>query len=98
MASYIGLLMFTGQGVETIADSPKRAAQYKKIAKKLNIKVKDVYWTMGDYDGVMIFEAPDDETATAGMLSLGLEGNVTTKTLRAFNATEMGPIIKKAAG
>jgi len=98
MATYVGLLMFTGQGMENIQDSPKRADQYKKIAKKMNIKVKDIYWTMGDYDGVIVFEAPDDETATSGMLSLGLEGNVTTKTLRAFTANEMKPIIDKAVG
>jgi uncharacterized protein with GYD domain len=50
---------------------------------------------MGAYDGLILFDAPDDETATAAMLSLGSRDNVTTQTLRAFNATEVGKILAK---
>ena len=55
---------------------------------------------MGSYDFVSILEAPDDETATAGLLVIGAAGNARTVTLRAFDATEMEKIIAtaKAAG
>src|SRR5262249_40887453 len=36
--------------------------------------VTNVFWTLGAYDGLLIFEAPDDETATALMLHLGKAG------------------------
>jgi uncharacterized protein with GYD domain len=64
-------------------------------AKKLGIEIKEQYWCMGAYDGVLIFDAPDDEAATAGMLVLTSSDNVTTQTMRAFTATEIGKILIK---
>ena len=46
----------------------------------MGVKVTDIYWTLGDHDGVLIFEAPDDETATTLLLHLGAVGNVHTTT------------------
>jgi uncharacterized protein with GYD domain len=45
---------------------------------------------------VGIVEAPDDETATAALLSVAGQGNIRTTTLRAFNASEMRSVIEKA--
>jgi uncharacterized protein with GYD domain len=52
---------------------------------------------MGAHDGLIIFDAPDDETATAAMLSLSSRENVTTETLRSFTATEMSKILGKVS-
>jgi len=52
---------------------------------------------MGAYDLVGMFEAPDDESATAYALALSSLGNVRTTTLRAYDAAEMREIINKAA-
>jgi uncharacterized protein with GYD domain len=57
--------------------------------------VKDVYWTLGQYDAVAIIEAADDMTATAVALSLSKLGNVRTQTLPAFSAADMKTIIGK---
>ena len=70
----------------------------KAAAKKLGAKVKDIYWTLGDHDGVLIFEAPDDESATSVLLHLGSMGNVHTTTVRAFTAAEMDKILAKVHG
>jgi uncharacterized protein with GYD domain len=43
----------------------------------------------------VVFDAPDEETATALMLYLGSFGNVHTQTARAYNAEEMEPILGK---
>ena len=40
----------------------------------MGVKVTDIYWTLGDHDGVLIFEAPDDETATTLLLHLAALG------------------------
>jgi uncharacterized protein with GYD domain len=48
---------------------------------------------MGVWDGVILFDAPSDESATAGMLSLNSQDNVTTQTLRCFTAAEMSKIL-----
>jgi uncharacterized protein with GYD domain len=86
-------IRFTQQGLESIKDSPKRAAAFQSAAKKMGVKVTDIYWTLGEYDGILTFDAPDDETATAAMLHLGSQGNVHTTTARAFNASEMDKVI-----
>jgi len=95
MATFITTIKFTQQGVKGIDSSSARAAAFKATAKKLGAKVTDIYWTLGEFDGVLIFEAPDDETATAAILDLASHGNVHTTTMRAFNSTEMSKIIAK---
>jgi uncharacterized protein with GYD domain len=98
MATYISTIRFTEQGVQAIGDTTKRAAAFKSAAKKMGVKVADVYWTLGSFDGVLIFDAPDEATATAAMLHLGSQGNVKTATARAFTASEMEKIVAKLSG
>ena len=95
MATYVLLLNFTDQGIRNVKDTTKRAEAFKRIADKAGVKVKEVYWTLGQYDGLLIFEAPEEATATALGLSLGTLGNVRTQTLRAFSAEEIGRILAK---
>ena len=95
MATFITNITFTQQGAENIKDTTKRATTFKTDAKKLGVKVKAIYWTMGDHDGVLILEAPDEETVTAALLRLGAKGDVTTTTCRAFTSAEMEEIVGK---
>ena len=93
MATFVATLRFTEQGTREVANTTKRAAALKGAAKKLGVKVNTVLWTLGAFDGLMVFEAADDETATALMLQLGALGNVHTTTTRAFTALEMDKIL-----
>jgi uncharacterized protein with GYD domain len=95
MASYIVFGNFTEQGINHAKDSPKRKEALKEMAKKLGVTVKDVYWTLGQYDIVLTLEAPDDMAAAALGLSLGKMGNVRTQTLRAFDAAEVSKLLDK---
>src|SRR5580692_212496 len=95
MATFITTVKLTQQGMTDIQDTGKRAASVKDAAKKMGCKVTNVFWTMGAFDGLLIFEAPNDETATALMLHLGAQGNVHTETARAFTAAEMEKILAK---
>ena len=95
MATFISTIKFTEQGVQNIKDTGKRANAFKAVAKKMGVKVKSIYWTLGAFDGALVFDAPDDETATALMLNLGAQGNVQTQTARAFDAKEMDEILSK---
>jgi uncharacterized protein with GYD domain len=98
MATFITTIKFTDKGMMAIGETTKRAAAVKASAKKLGAKVTGVYWTLGNYDGVLIFEAPDDETATTLLLRLGAMGNFHTTTVRAFTASEMDKILAKLGG
>ena len=93
MATFISTIKFTEQGIQNIQQSPKRAAAFKSAAKKMGVKVIDIYWTLGSFDGVLIFDAPNDETATAAMLHLSSQGNVHTATARAFDSNEIEKVI-----
>jgi uncharacterized protein with GYD domain len=95
MAAFISTVKFTQQGIKAIGETTKRAAAVKATGKKLGVKVTDIYWTLGDHDGVLIFDAPDDATATSFLLQVGAAGNVHTTTFRAFTAAEMDKIIAK---
>ena len=95
MATFITLVNFTDQGIKNIKESPKRAKAFQDLAKKSGCTVKELYWTQGQYDLIAIVEAPDEQTMSALILSVAGVGNVRGQTLRAFNATEFGVIIKK---
>jgi len=96
MATYIGLVSWTDQGIKNYKDTVDRANAGADAAAAMGGKLVDIYWTVGNYDLVAIMEFPDDETATAWLLRLGAVGNVRTSTLRAFNRDEMAGIIAKA--
>lgn len=84
MTTYVLLLKWTDQGIRNVKDSPKRLDASKKALIEMGGQMKSVYMTMGDYDLVAIYEAPDDAVAARFSLMLGSLGNVRTKTLKAF--------------
>ena len=95
MPSYVSLIQFKDQGIRNIKDTVKRGDAAVAEAKKMGVKIVEEYWTMGAYDGVVIMEAPDDETMSAFILKVGSLGNVKGQTLRAFRRNEMETILAK---
>jgi uncharacterized protein with GYD domain len=95
MARYISLFSFADQGIRNIKDTVKRGDAAMAEAEKMDIKIIEEFWTMGAYDGVVLFDAPDDETTTAFSLKVSSLGNVKTHTMRAFAREEMEKILAK---
>jgi uncharacterized protein with GYD domain len=93
MARFIVLFNFTDQGIRNVKDTRKRADAARKAIQKAGASIKEIYWTLGAHDGVLILDAPDDETATAVLLSIGKLGNVRSQTLRAFGQEEIASIL-----
>lgn len=94
MPTYISLLNWTPKGIESIRESPSRVDAGRELFRKLGGDLKAFYLTMGRYDMVSIFEAPDDATLARGGLTLASRGNVRTETLRAFTEEEYRRIIQ----
>ncbi len=93
---YVILAKFTDQGARNAKDTLKRAKAFREMAKdKFGVTVRELLWTLGPYDLVVIADAPDEKSSTALSLAVGALGNVRTQTLRAFNADEMNDIIAK---
>ena len=94
MPTYVGLVKLTDQGIRNVKDTTKRAKSFREMAEKAGVKVKEILWTLGRYDLVLVVDAPNDETMTRLALGLGMLGNAKTETLKAFSAQEMDQILK----
>jgi uncharacterized protein with GYD domain len=95
MITYVGLLSFTEKGIQGIKDTTKRAAAAKEVAKKFGVNIREMLWTMGDCDMVCVLEAEDESSLAAFNLATAMQGNVRSRSLRAYTASEMDKILHK---
>ena len=95
MPTYVVLASFTDQGIRTVKNSPQRAAQTAEMAKAYVCEMKQIYWTLGQYDIVTVIEAADEAGLMAFGLALGSAGNIRTQTLRALNKDEFTAVLGK---
>ena len=84
MPTYVMLANWTDQGARQVKESPKRVEAAKKALTEMGGEFRSLYMTMGDYDLIVIYEAPDDAVAARFTLLLGEMGSVRTRTLKAF--------------
>lgn len=84
MPAYIMLASWTDQGMRAIEDSPRRIDTARKTLEEMGGHIMSVYMTMGEYDLVLTYDAPDDAVAARFTLVLGKLGNVRTKSMKAF--------------
>ncbi|MGH2442377.1 MAG: GYD domain-containing protein, partial [Chloroflexota bacterium] len=69
LTTYISLLNWTAQGISDVRDSVDRVHQGESLFKPFGARITHAYWTQGEYDLVVISEAPDDESMAAAMLA-----------------------------
>jgi uncharacterized protein with GYD domain len=93
METYITLLKFTQSGIESIQKSAARLHEIKQVFKANKAEVKDFYLTLGEYDAVVVSEAPDAQTIAKLALIIGSQGKISTVTLRSFPENEFRSII-----
>jgi uncharacterized protein with GYD domain len=95
MVTYISLFKFTDQGIRNVKGTVDRTEQNRAAIEKAGGRLTAIYWTQGQYDLLAISEWPDEESAMAFLLRLGMAGNVRTETLRAFDEATMKRIVTK---
>ena len=93
MPTYISLVNFTQKGAETIKDGPKRLDTAKQRFKDAGAEMKAFYLVLGQYDAVVIYDAPNDEVVAKLALTTGMMGSVRTQTFRAFNEGDYRKIV-----
>ncbi len=93
MSTYFILANWTEQGIKDIKASPKRLRAAKRLAKDCGVKFRSYHMTLGQYDGIAIVEAPNDEAVAKFVLTLGSAGNIRTTTLKGFTEQEYREII-----
>ena len=84
MTTYVILIKWTDQGMRQVRDSPKRLDFAKKALREMGGEFRSFFMTMGEYDLIAVYEAPDDAVSARFNLLLGMQGNVRTTTLTAF--------------
>lgn len=95
MAHYVTLINFTEQGARNIKETIKRTEAAKKAGAATGVTFKEVLWTQGQYDIVVISESNDEIAANALILNAVKAGNIRTQVMRAFTAAEMQKILDK---
>lgn len=95
MPTYVTLVKFTGQGIKAIKNSQQAQKEAIQNAEKAGVKMKGLYFLMGEYDLVVITESPNDEVAVAGSIVASSDGSIKTTTMRAFTNEEFFGIIDK---
>ena len=94
MPAYVSLFNWTEQGIKNAKLTTDRAKAARAMWEKAGARWIGIWWTQGQYDGVIIHEAPDDGTATRLLISLAQAGNIRTITLPAFSEEEMAGFLK----
>lgn len=95
MIRYLTLIDFTDQGLRNVGDTLQRADSFAQSVQAAGGKLVSQYWAVGDVDGCVIFEAPDEATGAALLVKLAKAGNVRTRTMRVFDTQEFQQVLKK---
>ncbi len=96
MPHYITLMRWTSQGYAGLPGWRERVEEGERIIANAGGSLVGVYVTLGRYDVVEIFEAPDDDVAIEILMKLNrYGGGEHTETLRAFTREEAEDIIRR---
>lgn len=93
MVRYLSLITFTNKGITDVSKSLGRADEFRSAVEFKGGKVINQYWAMGEVDGCVIFECPDDKIAASLLLLLNKQDNIKTKTMRVFDTAEFESIV-----
>jgi uncharacterized protein with GYD domain len=96
MATFVILYKYTEQGIKTIKDGPKRLEAAKKAMTQAGLILKEALWLQGEYDFMAIVEG-DEMAGTAFNINILKQGNLHSRTMRAFTAAEMTKILEHVA-
>jgi uncharacterized protein with GYD domain len=94
MAINVSLVSYTEQGIRNVKDSPQRARAFRELCKQQGVQVREMLWTHGPYDMVVITEGPE-EALSAVNVSVAKLGNVRTQSLRAMDLEGWQRVLEK---
>ena len=87
LANFIVLGSWTEEGIKNIVEAPNRMKTTHSMVEKSGGKMQ-LFYTMGEYDWVMVVDVPKDDDMASILLCLGSMGNVRTRTLKAWTEAE----------
>jgi uncharacterized protein with GYD domain len=90
MPIYVTQGRYTSEAIQGMVQNPEdRSAALSKLAEKAGGKMLSYYVTFGEYDFVVIYEAPDSRAAAAIVLTAAAGGSVAhLRTVEAMTAAQ----------
>ena len=85
---------WTEQGRKTLKDLKKRFQDTQNLIEKQNGSMT-AYFTMGEYDFVMIVDMPNDDGVVKALMKMYTRGNATTTTLKVLTDSEFMKMISE---
>ena len=95
MIRYLALINFTDQGIRNVSDSIQRASSFGQSVQAAGGTLLSQFWSVGEVDGCVLFEVPDEETGARLLLALAKDGNVRTRTMRLYDTQEFQQVLAK---
>ncbi len=95
MPTFIITINWTDQGIHNVKDLPKRAAAARELGKKMGVDLKQLFLTSGDSDLLAIVDAASGDNIAKFAMVLGAQGNVRTRTARAWSEAEYVKLVSE---
>jgi uncharacterized protein with GYD domain len=100
MLTFIVTLNWTDQGIRSVKEAPKRIQAARERAKKFGwcrpgVEIKQVFLTSGESDLLVIMETANGDKIAKFTLMSGADGNVRSRTVRAWPEAEMVKLISE---
>jgi uncharacterized protein with GYD domain len=98
MPLYMTQFAYTTDGWATLAHNPEdRSVGVRELLETHGGRLISWYLSFGEYDGVFIYEAPDEATAGALVLAAARQGHLSvTKTTPLFDSEQSVEILRRA--
>ena len=98
MALYMTQFAYTTEAWKALVKRPEdRGKVFGELVEKMGGRFISMYYCMGEYDGLVIYEAPDEPTAAATILSAIAPGHLkTTKTTVLMSVEDTMEAMRKA--
>ncbi len=100
MALYMTQFAYTSDAWAALAKNPEdRGRVFAALVEKLGGRFRDIYYCFGEYDGLVLYDAPDNATASAIIVAATAPGHLkATKTTPLFTMSDTMALLRKAGG
>jgi uncharacterized protein with GYD domain len=97
VALYLGRFKYTAEATKAMIDNPHdRGAVAAQTAESLGCKLQGIWWTLGEYDGAFIVEAPDTTTVIALSMAVGASGQISSHATELIDMDQAQQAMRRA--
>ena len=98
MATYLSQFSYTNEAWAALARNPTdRREGLRTLLESVGGRLIELYYSFGAHDGVLIYEAPDDQSAAAALIAAISPGHVRSiSTTRLISVEDMVAALGRA--